>query len=104
MIHFDTSFRVDVLRERRRGVSGPARQLLDRLPDDEEGCLSVYALCELLVGVALAPDPTRERERVQRLITAMSVVLPDEEQSPTRTPVFSPTFSAVASQWGRWTC
>lgn len=82
MIHFDTSFLVDVLRERRRGVNGPARQLLEGLPDDEEGCLSVYALCELLVGVALAPDATRERGRVERLVGAMSVVLPDEEQFP----------------------
>lgn len=82
MIHFDTSFLVDVLRERRRRALGPANELLESLADDEEGCLSIHALCELLVGVELAADPSRERERVQRLVEALSVALPDEETFP----------------------
>lgn len=79
MIHFDTSFLVDVLRERRRGVAGPARQLLDGLPDDEEGCVNVHTHG---VSFSLVPDPAREGERVQRLVSAMSVSLPDAEKFP----------------------
>lgn len=82
MIHFDTSFLVDVLRERRRDLIGPARRLLDELPEDQEGCVSLHALCELRAGVELSANPGRESDRVERLVSAMSVAIPDENDFP----------------------
>ena len=82
MIHFDTSYLVDLLRERQRDERGPAHGLLEGLPAEEEGCLSVHALCELLIGVELAQQPARERERVRHLVSSLSVALPDEDVFP----------------------
>lgn len=82
MIHFDTSFLVDLLRERRRKQPGPAHRCLDELPGGEEGRASLHAVCELHAGAALAQDPASERRRVQRIVGVLSVAIPDEEEFP----------------------
>jgi hypothetical protein len=51
VIHFDTSFVVDFLREGTRGESGPARALFKSLPRQPHA-ISFFALCELLAGAA----------------------------------------------------
>jgi predicted nucleic acid-binding protein len=53
VIHFDTSFVVDLLREGSIGGDGSANSLLVSLPA-EEMAISVFVLCELLAGVGLA--------------------------------------------------
>ena len=53
MIHCDTSFVVHFLRETSRDDPGPATALLDSLPP-EDLAVSVFAVCELLAGAALA--------------------------------------------------
>jgi len=82
VIHFDTTFLVDLIRERRRDERGPANAMLDELPGDEEGRLSVHALCELRVGVELTRDPARERARVDAVVGSLTVALPDDDVFP----------------------
>ena len=81
MIHADTSFLVDLLRETRRGAPGPAADLLDEL-EGEEVRVSVHVLCELLAGAEGAQRPAVERQRVRRLCQGLVVSYPDERFPP----------------------
>ena len=56
MIHLDTSFLVDLLREQARSRPGPASRQLDAMLD-EELWLSVHAACELFAGAEGAERP-----------------------------------------------
>lgn len=82
MIHLDTSFLVDLLRERRRNEDGPATGVLDRLADDELA-ISVHVACELFAGAELAGNRRRERDAVSALCSGLHLVLPDERFAPT---------------------
>lgn len=77
MIHLDTTFLVDLLREARRGEVGPATRFLDSLAA-EELWISVHAACELYAGVELSRHSDHEREGVRTLIAELRVVYPDE--------------------------
>jgi predicted nucleic acid-binding protein len=81
LTHLDTTFLVDLLRERRRGEEGPASRLLGRLAD-EALAVSVHVACELFAGAELADEPERERERVAALVNALQVVQPDDRFAP----------------------
>jgi len=76
VIHLDTSFLVDLLREESIGKPGPATQLLGRL-EDEELSISVFVACELSAGAELSAHPQRERRRVQSLCAGLRVDYPD---------------------------
>lgn len=89
MIHFDSSFLVDLLRERGRGEIGAAHEFLAELPDEEQGCVSVHVVCELYVGVALALQPQQERQRVELLLSTLSIASPDETFAPTYARLFT---------------
>lgn len=77
MTHLDTSFVVDLLREQTKGVSGPARRLLDEL-EDEALALSVFVVCELEAGAARAARPDRERARIGEILASLPTVFPDD--------------------------
>ena len=81
MIHLDTSYVVDLLRESGREESGPAMELLDRLADEELG-VAIHVVCELHAGAALSKDPDRERGRVESLVGALALALPDQTNCP----------------------
>jgi tRNA(fMet)-specific endonuclease VapC len=76
MTHLDTTFLVDLLRESRRGRTGPATARLEQL-EQEELRVGVHVLCELLTGAEMAPQPSAERKRVNELCVSMEVVYPD---------------------------
>ena len=50
IIQLDTSYLVDLLRERSRGSVGPATRFLERHLEDELR-MSVFVACELFTGV-----------------------------------------------------
>lgn len=81
MIHLDTSYVVDLLRESGRGAAGPATTLLDRLGDEELG-VTIHVLCELHAGGALSNDPDRELSRVEAIVGQLAVAVPDATMFP----------------------
>lgn len=75
ILHLDTSFLVDLLRERARGTNGPASAFLARHLDDELRT-SLFVACELLLGVERSDRGAEERRRVEELLSVVAVTLP----------------------------
>jgi predicted nucleic acid-binding protein len=75
VIHLDTSYLVDLLRETARGKPGPATKRLDEI-SHEDLWLSVHAACELHAGAEGSDRPAVERERVAVLCSGMHLALP----------------------------
>ena len=80
MIHLDTTFLVDLLREARRGP-GPATAFLETV-EDQELAISVHALCELYAGAELSGDFSREQQAIQRICSSLSIRHSDERLAP----------------------
>ncbi len=78
MIHLDTSFLVDLLREAGRDRSGAALAFLNGIEEEELG-ISVFVACELFAGAELSSEPSRELRNVQRLCGSLQVAYPDEQ-------------------------
>ena len=76
VIHLDTSFLVDAMREARRGKAGPARRWLSRHAE-EALAVSVFVLCELLLGAELHAESTRELQRVRETCSGLRLVTAD---------------------------
>jgi predicted nucleic acid-binding protein len=76
VIHLDTSFLIDLMREHVRGP-GPATRWLEGQAATPLA-VSVFVHCELEAGAANAAHPSRERERVRQLLAVVSVVSPGE--------------------------
>ena len=81
MIHADTSFLVDLLRDTTRGIRGPATVLLEEIAR-EQIRVGVHVVCELLAGAEGSQRPTVERQRVRRLCGGLVVSYPDERFAP----------------------
>lgn len=77
MIHLDTSFLVDLLRENSKGSTGPASSVLDSLLE-EPLAISVFVACELEAGAELAREPASERGRIGELLAGIWIDYPDE--------------------------
>jgi tRNA(fMet)-specific endonuclease VapC len=78
VIHLDTTFLVDLLREQRRDRIGPASTYLEGLPGDEVLAVSVHVVCEVMAGAMRAGAPPGEIDRLSRLCEALLVVYPDD--------------------------
>ena len=89
MIHLDTSFLVDLLRESAKGQGGPAYELLEGL-QERELWISVFAACELHAGAELVDNPEAERAKVGELCAAVEIAYPDERFAPTYGRVLAP--------------
>ena len=76
MIHLDTSFVIDYMREVSRKRIGPASAFLERLPGDEELAISIFVLCELYSGAELSPRATGERKRIEEVCALLHIELP----------------------------
>jgi tRNA(fMet)-specific endonuclease VapC len=88
--HLDTSFVIDLLRERARGGGGAATAWLEAHPD-EPLAVSVFVACELEAGAARAIHASREQHRVRALLDAVTVVYPDDRFAPR----FGATLAAI---------
>jgi predicted nucleic acid-binding protein len=78
VIHLDTSFVVDLLREQKRDRFGAASNCLETLPGDEVLAVSVHVVCELMAGAHAAGAPKGEVDRLSRLCETLVVRCPDE--------------------------
>ena len=76
MIHLDSSFLIDLMREQRRSP-GPATAWIDGHAGESLG-ISVFVACELEAGAAAAAHPEREGTRVRETLKALTRVVPDE--------------------------
>ena len=81
MIHLDTTFLVDLLRERGRDATGPASQWLGEHQDDELA-ISVFVACELYNGAERSTRPDMETEKVRSVCEAVHLIYPDEHLPP----------------------
>jgi len=75
LIHLDTTFLVDLLRESARKKPGRASAFLREI-EGEELAASVHVICELHAGVELSKTPEKERERVETLCQGFTIVYP----------------------------
>ncbi len=78
MIHLDSSFLIDLLRETARERPGPAFDLIESFDDSEVLCVSVHVVCELRAGAELARKALAEHEEVDRLLSGLLVAYPDD--------------------------
>jgi tRNA(fMet)-specific endonuclease VapC len=82
VIHVDSSFLIDLMREQHRRTLGPATAFLETHEADALGA-SVFVACELEAGAAGAANPDRERARLRALFQAVQILYPDERFAPT---------------------
>lgn len=76
MIHLDSTFLVDLLREARKRP-GPATVFLESI-QEKSLSISIHVLCELYAGAELSIDPPKEKQAIQRVCGALDVCYPDE--------------------------
>jgi predicted nucleic acid-binding protein len=77
VIHLDTSFLIDFLREQSHGTPGPATAWLNQESSTPLGA-SLFVHCELFAGAAGAAHPAREQERIRGLLASIALVLPSD--------------------------
>ena len=82
MIHLDTSFLVDLLREANRGQPGRATRFLSTLDEEEVLGVSVHVLCELEAGAELSRKAQQEQAAIRRLASGLEAVYPDDRFAP----------------------
>ena len=78
MIHLDTSFVIDLLREIAQRRSGAAVELIESFDQREILGVSVHVACELRAGAELARKALVEQEEVDRLLSGLLVTYPDD--------------------------
>lgn len=76
MIVVDTCFCIDIMRERKKKITGPAIQKL-RDMENAEIFISLFALCELRAGAELSNQPKNELERIEKMLQYITVLYPD---------------------------
>jgi tRNA(fMet)-specific endonuclease VapC len=75
MVHLDTSFLVDLLREQAKRSAGPATRWLEAHAATPLE-VSIFVECELEAGAAAAHHPAREREKLRHVLAAVSISVP----------------------------
>jgi tRNA(fMet)-specific endonuclease VapC len=81
VIHADSSYLIDLLREQARGKEGRATAFILHHAADRV-VVSVFVVCELEAGAAMAAAPDREQARLRVLLQAVHVAYPDERFAP----------------------
>jgi tRNA(fMet)-specific endonuclease VapC len=82
VIHFDTSFLVDLGKELVREAPGPAFEFIEALGETELLAISVHVLAELRVGAEFAKHQIRTHEALDQLLAGFLTVYPDQRFAP----------------------
>lgn len=91
MIHLDSSFLIDLLREQARERPGPALDAIEALDPNELLGVSVHVACELRAGAELARRPLAEHEALDHLLSGLLVAYPDHRFAPAYARLFAAT-------------
>jgi len=83
VIHLDTSFLIDLLRETSRERPGGALDLVESFDDNEVLAVSVHVVCELRAGAELSRRPLEEHEALDRLLGGLLITYPDVQFAST---------------------
>jgi predicted nucleic acid-binding protein len=78
VIHVDTSFLIDLLRETTRERPGAAFDLIESLDAKDILGVSVFVVCELRAGAELFKQPAREHAALDELLDGFVVTYPEE--------------------------
>jgi tRNA(fMet)-specific endonuclease VapC len=78
MIHFDSSFLIDFLRECTRERPGAAFDFIEALEETEVLGVSVHVVCELRAGAELSRVPRDEHSKLDDLLAGLVVSLPGD--------------------------
>jgi len=82
MIHLDSSFLIDLLRETANERPGPAFDLIESFDENELLGVSVHVMCELRAGAELSRQTLREHESLDQLLSGLLVAYPDDRFAP----------------------
>lgn len=82
MIHLDSSFLIDLLRETARERPGAAYDLIESIDEHEVLGVSVHVVCELRAGAELARRPLQEHEALDQILSGVLVAYPDSRFGP----------------------
>jgi tRNA(fMet)-specific endonuclease VapC len=82
VIHFDSSFVIDLHREIAKERPGDAFTFIESLDEMELLAVSVHVVSELRAGAELSRHPLREHELVDELIGGFAVSYPDDRFAP----------------------
>lgn len=96
MIHLDSSFLIDLLRETLEDRPGPAWDLIESFDESEVLGVSVHVVCELRASAELSRKALHEHEEVDRLLSNLLVVYPDD-----RFPLMYGRLLAATQRTGR---
>jgi tRNA(fMet)-specific endonuclease VapC len=77
MIHLDSSFLIDLLRETVRVRPDGALDFIEGVEDNETLAVSVHVVAELRAGAELSRKPLKEHEELDRLLSGLLIVHPD---------------------------
>ena len=72
----DTSYCIDLMREKRSAKDGPASRKLGELAGVPL-YMSIFVACELQAGARLSARPEEELRKVEKFADLIEVVLPD---------------------------
>lgn len=82
MIHFDTSFLIDLHREVKTERLSSAFAFMETLDDREALGISVHVLCELRGGAELCKRVIHEQEALDQLLQGFHIAHTDERFMP----------------------
>ncbi len=96
MIHFDSSFLIDLQWELVRERPGVAFELIESFDAGEILGVSVHVVCELRAGAELTKKALAEHEAIDRLLSGLLVAYPDD-----RFPILYGRLLAATRRTGR---
>ena len=82
MIHLDSSFLIDLLRETANERPGPAFDLIESFDENDLLGVSVHVVGELRAGAELSRQTLREHESLDQLLSGLLVAYPDDRFAP----------------------
>ena len=82
MIHLDSSFLIDLLREQAKERPGAALDFIESLDPSEVLAVSVHVICELRAGAELSRRALREHDTLDDLLSGLLVAYPDDRFAP----------------------